>query len=302
MTGMNRTARAVALVGFVTATACGTALNYPGLAGPRYAGEAPGVQREATPRAPEHVRLVTWNTHFAQRIDRLIELLRTAEPAKHADVVMLQEVDAKGTGRIAEALGMSYVYYPAVVHPITGRDFGNAVLSRWPIVEDEKLILPHHGRFRDSQRAATAATILLGDDSLRLYSVHLSTMVEVGPGSRREQARTVLADAARFRRVIVGGDMNGVGVGDEFLACGFLWPTKDNAPTIHVFTWDHIFLKGLVLNDSAGTGVVDDDVGASDHRAVWAVARLGPSPDADAEPPTNAPGDSDRLQGCAALR
>ncbi|MBI3081751.1 MAG: endonuclease/exonuclease/phosphatase family protein, partial [Gemmatimonadetes bacterium] len=218
----------LAALGLIAALGCRPVVNYPSLLGPRYAGGEASMRRGA---APSRIRVVTFNVQFGRHVDRLIELLQLAGSADGADIVTLQEVDPAQTDRLAQALGMAYVYYPAVVHPRSGRDFGNAVLSRWPIVDDRKVILPHHGRFRDSQRAATAATVVVGDDSLRVYSVHLSTMVEVAPSSRREQARTVLADAARLRRVVVGGDLNGVGVGDEFEACGFLWPTKDNAPT-----------------------------------------------------------------------
>ncbi|MBI2403494.1 MAG: endonuclease/exonuclease/phosphatase family protein [Gemmatimonadetes bacterium] len=288
----------LAALGLIAALGCRPVVNYPSLLGPRYAGGEASMRRGA---APSRIRVVTFNVQFGRHVDRLIELLQLAGSADGADIVTLQEVDPAQTDRLAQALGMAYVYYPAVVHPRSGRDFGNAVLSRWPIVDDRKVVLPHHGRFRDSQRAATAATVVVGDDSLRVYSVHLSTMVEVAPSSRREQARTVLADAARLRRVVVGGDLNGVGVGDEFEACGFLWPTKDNAPTHHVFTWDHIFLRGLVVRDSASTGVVEDDAEASDHRPVWIVAWLEPSTDAG-RGSQGAGGESGPPGGCAALR
>lgn len=299
---MSRGGRALAPLGLIAALGCRPVVNYPGLLGPRYAGGEATVPPGAASRPPGGIRLVTFNVQFARHLDRVIELLRLAGSVNGAEIVTLQEVDPTQTDRIAHALHMSYVYYPAVVHPTTGRDYGNAVLSRWPIVADRKVILPHHGRFRDAQRAVTAATILVGDDSLRVYSVHLSTLVEVSPPSRREQARAVLADAARFRRVIVGGDMNGVGVGDEFRACGFLWPTKDNAPTHHVFTWDHVFLKGMVVKESPSTGVVDNDVAASDHRPVWAVAWLGPLSDGAGEPRATAPGELGPREGCPAVR
>jgi len=299
MVGMNRAAQFLVLFWLVATAGCRTAINYPNPAGPRYAGGTSGGQRGGWFAATGHLRLVTFNVHWGRHLDRAIELLRVAGAADGADIVALQEVDARQTKRVADALGMSFVYYPAVVHPVTGRDFGTAVLARWPIVEDWKVILPHPGRFLRTQRAATAATILVGDDSLRVYSVHLATMMEAGPTSRREQARAVVADAARFSRVVVAGDMNGVAVGEEFRACGFLWPTRDNEPTFHVFTWDHIFLRGLVVKDSLSIGVVDEDLGASDHRPVWAVARLLP-PDRGNDHQTG-PSRESRLEGCAAL-
>jgi endonuclease/exonuclease/phosphatase family metal-dependent hydrolase len=270
---MSRAVGAAVLVSLAAVAGCATALNYAGETGPRYAGGPSGGSGVALPVVPDHLRFVTFNTHFAERIDRVARLLQTARPLTGADVVLLQEVDARATRRVATALGMFYVYYPASVHPTTGRDFGNAVLSRWPIVDDRKIILPHHGRFRDSQRVATAATIRVGGDSLRVYSVHLSMMAEVSPGARRDQARTVVADALRFHRVVVGGDLNGVEVGEELVASGFLWPTRNNPPTIHVFTWDHIFVKGVEPGSGASTGVVEVDNEASDHRPVWLVVR-----------------------------
>ncbi len=283
----------------IAALGCQRTVNYPSSLGPRYAGGVARLPGGAAAGALDDLRLVTFNIQFGRRLERVIELLQLIWSTTGPDIVTLQEVDNEQVDHVAHVLEMSYVYYPAVVHPKTGRNYGNAVLSRWPIVDDRKVILPHHGRWRDSQRAATAATILVGDDTVRVYSVHLSTMAELTPLSRREQARTVLTDAARYRRVVVGGDMNGIGVGEEFVACGFLWSTRDNEPTHHIFTWDHIFLKGLALKDSTSTGVVSQGSGVSDHLPVWAIARLG-LPGTGSGHPDGAPEDSRPSGGCAA--
>jgi endonuclease/exonuclease/phosphatase family metal-dependent hydrolase len=169
---------------------------------------------------------------------------------------------------------MSYVYYPARFRSSSGRDFGNSILSRWPMVADEKLVLPHRARVGRTGRIATAATILVGDIAVRVYSVHLGTPMEIGPGSRRDQVRAILADAAAYARVVVSGDMNSRAVAEEFQAAGFLWPTEHNPDTHLLFNWDHIFLKGLAPEDTAHAGVVRDTLGASDHHPVWAVAVL----------------------------
>ena len=78
----------------------------------------------------------------------------------------------------------------------------------------------------------------------------------------------------RIPRVVVSGDMNNHGIGREFVARGFRWPTEHNPHTEHFWNWDHIFLKGLALSDSGATGVVRDNRHASDHKAVWAVISL----------------------------
>jgi endonuclease/exonuclease/phosphatase family metal-dependent hydrolase len=165
---------------------------------------------------------------------------------------------------------MSYVYYPATLRSATGRDFGNAILSRWPISDDRKIILPHLGRLAKSLRTATAATIAVAGVPVRVYSVHLGTIIDLGPGAKRDQAQAVLADAAAYPHVIVSGDMNSHGIGREFRAAGYVWPTEHNPRTKHFWNWDHVFLKGLELRDITSTGVVRDTRHASDHRPVWA--------------------------------
>jgi len=171
---------------------------------------------------------------------------------------------------------MAWVYYPAAVHPKLGHDFGNAVLSRWPIVEDEKVMLPHVGGLRHAQRIATAATVLVGTVKVRVYSTHLGTPSDIRPSKRRDQAHTILADAATYSLVIIAGDMNSHGIGEAFRAGGFLWPTEHNGFTTAFFNWDHIFFKGFAPPDppAKSAGIVRDTLGTSDHDPVWAVAQL----------------------------
>jgi endonuclease/exonuclease/phosphatase (EEP) superfamily protein YafD len=148
----------VLLLGLVAMAGCRTGRNYVSPDGPRYAG-VPGASRLIDHPDSTRLRVVSFNIAFARQVDSGIALL-TSEPAlRGADVILLQEMDEKATGRIAEALGLWYVYYPAVLAFRTRRPFGNAVLSCWPIVEDGKIVLPHISRFSRTQRTATAATI-----------------------------------------------------------------------------------------------------------------------------------------------
>jgi len=254
--------------------ACRTGLNYVGLHGPRYVGGASPVVRVLSHRSPDALRLVTFNIQFARHVDRAIGLLDSSPALRDADIITLQEMDAAGTERIAAALGMSYVYYPATVHPKTGRDFGNAILSRWPIVADKKVILPHLARFEKTERIAAAASVRIGDQVVRIYSVHLATQLGLGPEARRDQARAVLADAGAYPLVVIAGDMNGHGIGEEFRIAGYRWPTEFNPATDRFFRYDHVFLRGLRLADDSSTGVVRNNRGASDHRPVWVVVSL----------------------------
>jgi endonuclease/exonuclease/phosphatase family metal-dependent hydrolase len=264
----------MALALLASGAACRTGINYAGAFGPRYVGGVDVLRPVARVRGPDSLRLVTFNVQFARHIDRAIDLLISAPELQQADIIALQEMDAFGASRIANALGMRYVYYPATVHPKTGRDFGNAILSRWPIVADRKVILPHLARFEKTARIATGATIDVGGALVRVYSVHLGTFFGNGPRARRDQADAVLADAADYPLVVIAGDMNSHGIGKEFRAYGYRWPTEHNPATDHFFRFDHVFLKGFERARDPGTGVVSDNRGASDHRPVWVALEL----------------------------
>lgn len=257
----------------VAAAGCRTGRNFVSPDGPRYAGGPQGSV--ATGHSDStRLRVVSFNIAFARHVDSAIVLL-TSEPAlRHADLFLLQEMDEKATARVAGALGLWYVYYPAFLSFRSHRPFGNAVLSRWPIVEDEKIVLPHVARFGRTQRTATAATIRVGSQLVRVYSTHLGTMGDVAPASRRDQLRAVLADAGRYPRVVIGGDMNDEGIGRVAREMGYGWPTRRGPSTHLLGRLDHIFVRGLASPDRGAAGTVLDARGSSDHLPVWAVAKL----------------------------
>ncbi|MGH7646156.1 MAG: endonuclease/exonuclease/phosphatase family protein [Gemmatimonadales bacterium] len=258
-------AGAVLLAGALGA-ACATALNYGGAAGPRYAG----ADFLAPAAGSDTIRVVTFNLKYSVRVNDAIGLLRTDAALRGADVVLLQEMDEPGVRAAADSLRMSWVYYPASRHPRTGRDFGNAVLARWPIVDDRKIVLPHLARFRRSQRAAVGATVLVGDLPVRVYSVHLATVIGNGPTERREQLAAVLDDAASYPAVVVAGDFNSETVPAYAADRGYAWPSRSLPHTNAWWTFDHVLLRGLALARDGSIGV-SDAAGASDHKPVWAV-------------------------------
>jgi endonuclease/exonuclease/phosphatase family metal-dependent hydrolase len=252
---------------------CPTGRNYANPDGPRYAGgSAVGTSTGYTNATA--LRVVSFNIEYALQVDSAIAVLAGDPGLQNADVILLQEMDEKGTMRIADTLGMWYVYYPSVFRFKTGRDLGNAILTRWPIVEDRKIVLPHLSRLVNSQRAATAATIRVGEATVRVYSLHLGTMAGLSPAARRDQLQAVLSDAGRYPRVVVGGDLNDPGIGRTARDMGYTWPTQRGPSTTRVGRLDHILLKGFERPDSAAAGTVLDNRGASDHLPVWAVGIL----------------------------
>jgi endonuclease/exonuclease/phosphatase family metal-dependent hydrolase len=250
---------------------CATGRNYPDPGGPRYTGGR-GVPTES--ENANALRVASFNIEYALRVDSAIAVLVGDSALRSADVILLQEMDEKGTRRIADTLGMRYVYYPAVFRFKTGRDLGNAILSRWPVVEDRKILLPHLSRIVNSQRVATAATIRVSDALVRVYSLHLGTMMGLSPAARGDQLKAVLADAERYSRAVIGGDLNDPGIGRVARDMGYAWPTQRGPATTRVGRLDHILFKGFRNADSAATGTVLDVRGASDHLPVWAVGVL----------------------------
>jgi len=243
---------------------CASAYNYMKPDGPRYAGGL-GVPTDPDPA----IHVVTFNVAFGKHVDRAIEVLRQ-DPLRGADVVTLQEMDAPGVEAVAEALDMNYVYYSVSRHPKTGRDFGNAILSPWPMEASRKILLPHPSRTRRQARAAVAATVRVDGLAVRVYSIHLGSPLGNSGSQRREQADVILADARSTRDpVILAGDFNSKGLGKYIQTHGFGWPTKSVGRTVGLFSFDHIFTRGLRLRDPRSAGVAREGPKASDHSPVW---------------------------------
>ena len=252
--------------------ACAHTVNLLNPLSPKFEGSyAPPV---AGADAGDRLRVVSFNIKLADQIDRAIEVLRTPE-LRNADIISLQEMDESGTERIARALGLNYVYYPGSIHPVRQRYYGPAILTRWPIVQTRKVILPYEAPVRHQRRNATAATIDVRGTCLRVYAVHLETQIRATQRDRQSQVDAILADAAETKcPVVVAGDFNSKGIGRYFEQKGYTWPTRDVGRTITWFSWDHIFARGLGLPDSARAGKVREVHGASDHRPVWATLVL----------------------------
>jgi len=262
--------RAITLLAVLLLAACRTGRNYPGTEGPRYAGApADSVPRRVT---TDTLRFVSFNVEFSRQVDSAILVLSTDSALRGADVILVQEMDSAAAKRIADALGLSYVYYPAIFHVRADRQFGNAVLARWPIVEDAKLVLPHPSRYARTQRTATAATIRVGATDVRVYSTHLGTPLDISASARRSQLRAIMKDAGRYERVVIGGDLNSESVGEVARESGYTWPTEHGPKTTSWGRWDHIFFKGLRSPDTMSAGTVIDARATSDHVPVWAIA------------------------------
>jgi len=260
---------------------CAAPINYTNPDGPRFSGCAGDTAASWNPnlgqrdvRPPEfarELRVVTFNIKFSKEIDRAILLLRSDPNLSGADILLLQEMDESGVRAIGEALGLCWVYYPATRHPQTGRNFGDAILTRYPFIEDHKVLLPRKGRFGRTRRIASAATLDVNGVAVRVYSIHLATWVELGPNARRDQARAVAHDAEHFHGpVIAAGDFNAKSPAEALAESGFDWLTADVGGTNQLGSLDHILVRKLKVARERFVGKAPDARGASDHVPVWA--------------------------------
>ena len=254
--------------------------NYTRSDGPKFEGS---FAREQLPFDGD-LKVVTWNIAFAEQIEQAIADLRSNEELREADILLLQEMDESGTEQIAEALGYNYVYYPASIHSRHGKNFGNAVLSRWPIVDSAKIILPHKNPGNDQIRIATRATIDVDGHQIPVYSAHTETFL-LGPRQRKDQIAAVAEEAATILAqdndyAIIGGDFNTI-TPDSLTTlttilsdAGLEWVSQDAGQTLGVggvgVALDHIFANNMSPL-AAGVFTGSD---SSDHDPVWAILAL----------------------------
>ncbi len=207
-----------------------------------------------------------------------VEEFRTSEALQAADIILLQEMDEAGTEFIARELGHNYVYYPASVPFMHGRNLGNAILSRWPMTQSHKLILPYRHPAIRQTRIAVRARVTGGNRNVVVYSAHTeiySTLVR----HRKAQVAALVDDVGPGQgAVIVGGDFNTItrrGVkrtAGQFAEIGLARASEGSGPSIRILgVWtavtDHIFTRGFQV---LASGVVDT-ARASDHLPVWTV-------------------------------
>jgi endonuclease/exonuclease/phosphatase (EEP) superfamily protein YafD len=263
--------RPLAIFVGLAALGCASVHTFLDPRGPRYAGEPADTAPDEEPQ----LRVVAFNIAYAEDVAGALAHLRGDPELRSADVLLLQEMDAEGSAAIARALGMHWVYYPASRRG-DGGGFGNAVLSRWSIVEDHKIVLPHASWINGQRRIGVAATLDAPGGRIAVVSVHTETAL-VSLRTRYAQLSRVLADVdERYPHlpVVIGGDFNTPErwalqrLDEGFASRGFRPATRAvdataDYPVIGALVLDHVFVRGL---DVLAAGTVRTS--ASDHHAI----------------------------------
>ena len=211
------------------------------------------------PRGAAEVRVVTYNIHRSRGLDRRTRPDRIAKVLADvdADVIALQEVIGPGLSgpghaeALGAALGMGWVM--ATTRELRRHQFGNVVLSRFPIKEHAQVDLSWK---TCEPRCGQRVSIEVAEHAvLHLYNVHLGTALL----ERRYQAPR-LAAWVHDRRVtgpkIVVGDFNewGRGLVADMLAerlqsvdlFKFLKRRRTYPGFFPVLHLDHIYFEGEI--------------------------------------------------------
>ena len=233
------------------------------------------------------VRIATYNIHRCRGMDRRTSPARIAEVLREidADVIALQEVIGAGpvgagqAEEIGAGLGMGWVMN--CVRTLRQHQFGNVVLSRYPIV--------HHSQYDLSWRTCEPrncqrADLEINGRVLHVYNVHLGTAVL----ERRYQAGR-LAAFVHDRRVtgpkIILGDFNEWmrGATTQLLSgrlksvdlSNYLKRRRTYPGLFPVVHLDHIYYDGKVEVISVEMPRTRQALMASDHLPLIANLRIG---------------------------
>ncbi len=138
------------------------------------------------------MRIVTYNIHKARGMDGRTSVKRIAEVLSdlHADIIALQEVfsacdsHAGQVEAIAAELDLKAAFGCTRHH--MGRPYGNAILTRWPILLSPDLDITWAHRER---RGCVRADLKTPGGILHIFNIHMGTSYI----ERRHQVRSLLS-------------------------------------------------------------------------------------------------------------
>ena len=236
----------------------------------------------ATQPAPEKFKVASYNMRWRGGADlaKLSKLLRDDKEIGGAAIICLQEVDRNkkrtkniNTARqMAQELGLYYAWAAPPVSQNAEEETGVAILSSYPLTQVKRLVLPVEGP-KGRRRVALGATVSIGAQKIRVYSLHAEVRVE--SAQRVEQLRAVIEDAKDYPTTIIAGDFNTysrvsqIDAANLFLNAGFTTPFPHDEATWRAFIvelkLDWLWLRGLQPEKYG----IDRAVKMSDHWPLW---------------------------------
>jgi endonuclease/exonuclease/phosphatase family metal-dependent hydrolase len=177
--------------------------------------------------------IVTYNIQWGRGRDGRIDLDRIAATVAAADIIALQEVERHWRpqafpDQVARLSGLlpdrHSVFGPSIdlggAEPkAPRRQFGNMILSRWPIVATRTFPLqsqPVAGEFND-QSSVLEAVIEAPGGAIRLYNTHLTHLVAGGQPDQARHLLQIIEAAGRHGTSITAPGRSELGPEDDWL-------------------------------------------------------------------------------------
>lgn len=236
---------------------------------------------------PLRVRVLSYNIHHAEGVDGKLDLERIAQTIRKAqpDLVALQEVDDKTErvhgmdqpNELARLTDMQVVFGRNL--ELQGGGYGNAVLSRWPILRQNNHALPslENGEPRGVLVVEVQPPELT--TPLVLFATHLDHRPR--DEERFVSIRTIndLAGKQPSAWAILAGDLNATPETRVLQAAREFWamPQGQEWPTIPVAKpqrqIDYVLARPAEHWKFVETRVLEESI-ASDHRPILRVLEL----------------------------
>ena len=247
------------------------------------------VRVETNAAEPIRLRVLSYNIHHAEGVDRKLDVERIARVIRSVkpDLVALQEVDKKvkrseGIDQPAALARLTemHVVFGANIE-LQGGQYGNVLLSRFAIARHKNHLLPNIDK--SEQRGVIVAEIRLPGENppLMLYATHLD--FRANDRERLASAKAINGLVAKHpeRPALLAGDLNDTPDSKTLLQFASLWTRANEKPkpTVPVDQpkkqIDFILYRPQDFWKVVEVKVLDEAV-ASDHRAIFAVLELLP--------------------------
>ena len=238
--------------------------------------------------SPRRVAVLTYNIYHGEdanggsNLDAVAGIINSLRP----DLVALQEVDnktarAKGldlTAELSRRTGMQGVFGKAMDYD--GGGYGEAVLSRHPIIETKNNPLPH-GAKAEPRAALEIHIELPGGVKMAFVGTHLDHQWD--QSNRMMQAGRIMELYENYNLpIVLAGDFNATAGSDPINLLGRQWSDvaeDDSQPTFPstkpAIRIDYIMYKPKDRWKVVEVRVIDEKVD-SDHCPVFAVLELLP--------------------------
>jgi endonuclease/exonuclease/phosphatase family metal-dependent hydrolase len=230
---------------------------------------------------PMRLRILSYNIHHAEGVDQRLDVARIAKVIQSVrpDIVALQEVDqhvqrtngVDQPAELAQSLEMQVVFGANI--ELQGGHYGNAILSRFPIVEHQNHLLPLTDG--GEQRGVLEARIALPRiaSPLLFLATHFDHRREHQQRIDSVQAIHQLVESSDVP-AILAGDLNATRDSQPLKLLETAWSNVNTTPlpTIPVDApqrqIDFVLYRPADMWNVIEVKVLDEAV-ASDHRAIY---------------------------------